>query len=130
MGTTVNYELPRSEWVATPLREALQRNPRITAIVSMNDLFALDIYTALQQDNVRVPDEMSLVGFDDVETILNPETRENILTTVRMPQEEIGREAARLLIRQVEGDATTPTSTVLPTTLIVRNTTAPPRRKA
>ena len=55
---------------------------------------------------------MSLVGFDDVETILNPETRENILTTVRMPQEEIGREAALLLIRQVEGDATPPTSTV------------------
>jgi len=127
IGVTVDYDLPRSEWATTPLREELRKNPRITAIVSMNDLFALEIYTALQRDGVRVPQEMSLVGFDDVETIPHEETRDNILTTVRMPQEEIGREAARMLIRQVEGDTTTPAATILPTTLVVRRTTAPPR---
>ena len=66
----------------------------------------------------------SLVGFDDTNPMFNARGQ-NILTTVRLPLRQVGRRAARLLIRQVNRQISAVTQLSLPATLIVRGSTAP-----
>lgn len=112
---------------ATTLTEAIRRYPRATAVLLPNDTYAVDARNALKGIGLRVPEEISLLGFDDTESLLD-EDGKNILTTVQVPLEEIGRRTAQLIIRQVRDKETaTPAITMLSTTLIVRQSTAPPR---
>jgi LacI family transcriptional regulator len=69
---------------------------------------------------------MSLVGFDDTDPVPSATSR-NILTTVRMPLLEFGQESAGLILRAIEGQMMNPQNIVLPTELIVRQSTAPPK---
>ncbi|MBO3094555.1 LacI family DNA-binding transcriptional regulator [Cellulomonas dongxiuzhuiae] len=91
-----------------------------TAVLAHNDLMALGLIDRLRARGVRVPDDMSVVGFDDVPvaTLVNP-----ALTTVAMPLARLGRTAVDLLLVPREPGAPT---TVLPVELVVRGTTAPP----
>lgn len=109
-----------------PLLRTLRAHPEITGILARNDPAALLIRHLLHQGGLRVPEDISLVGFDDTNPMFN-ERGQNILTTVRLPLRQIGRRAARLMIRQVN-DEKTPQEVqiVLPATLIVRGSTAPP----
>lgn len=86
------------------------------AVFSSDDESAIGVLTALQEAGKRVPEEVSVVGFDDqrLSAYLNPS-----LTTVRAPTEEVGRTAARQLIRLVRtGEADL--LTLLPTEIIIR----------
>jgi LacI family transcriptional regulator len=71
------------------------------------------------------PDDMSVAGFNDMPFIahLRPP-----LTSVRVPQYELGVEAARLLLDRLTGRTVTPRVVLLPVTLVVRGSTAPPPR--
>lgn len=92
--------------------ETLLAHPEVTAVFCSNDRIALGLYHALHAQSVRIPDDISVVGFDDLpwgEYLAPP------LTTVRQPGREIGRLAARLLL----GDASPETSPVKPE-LVVR----------
>ena len=85
-----------------------------TALLCHNDETALGIMEALHERGIRVPDDLSLVGFDG--TILG-ETASPKLTTVQVPLREIGLRAMRVLIEQIEAGQSEAVSLSLPTTL-------------
>lgn len=92
-----------------------------TAIVCFNDQQALAILTALKELSIRVPDDISIIGNDD---IAYAKIYPVPLTTIRAPQREIGRRAAELLIRNIESSKLLPVErVVLETELIVREST-------
>jgi DNA-binding LacI/PurR family transcriptional regulator len=87
------------------------------AIFSGDDDSATGALTALRETGLRVPVDVSLIGFDDVpfSTHLSPP-----LTTVRAPTEQVGREAVRQLLAVIRGEIIEPLVTLLPTQLITR----------
>ena len=91
-----------------------------TAVLAMSDMTAIGLMAAAQAAGVRVPEDLSVVGFDDVPAAAwtNPP-----LTTVRQPIVEKGRVAARLLIERMKGK-TVESPSPLETTLVIRNSTA------
>ncbi|HET8523803.1 MAG TPA: substrate-binding domain-containing protein, partial [Thermomicrobiales bacterium] len=104
-------------------RRLLARPFRPTAIMASNDQEAFGVLTAAREAGLRVPEDLSVVGFDDVpmaEHVHPP------LTTVHQPLSEIGRSAAEMLINWVEGVPPEPRRIVLPTKLIIRDSCAPP----
>lgn len=95
-----------------------------TAVVCGNDLQALGVYEAARQAGLSIPDDLSVVGFDDLDCTnwCGPP-----LTTVRQPFDEMGAAAARLVLSFAAGEMPSQTRVELPTTLVVRGSTAPPR---
>jgi len=96
-----------------------------TAIFAFNDNIAIGVLQAARARGVRVPEDLSVVGFDDVEhaTIVTP-----TLTTVRQPLAEMGRTAVSLLTRLLERQRFETLHIELATRLVVRESTAPPAR--
>lgn len=95
---------------------------RPTAIFAFNDNIAIGTIQAAHSRGLRVPEDISVVGFDDVEhaTIVTP-----ALTTVRQPLAEMGRTAVSLLVRLLEGQRIETLHLELGTRLVVRDSTAP-----
>jgi len=95
-----------------------------TAIFAFNDNIAIGAIQAARARGIRVPDDLSIVGFDDVEhaVIVTP-----ALTTVRQPLAEMGRTAVSLLNRLLDGHGFETLHLELATRLVVRDSTAPPR---
>jgi LacI family transcriptional regulator len=93
-----------------------------TAIFAFNDNIAIGAIQAAKARGLRVPEDLSIVGFDDVEnaTIVTP-----ALTTVRQPLAEMGRTGVSLLIRLLEGQRFETLHVELATRLVVRDSTAP-----
>jgi LacI family transcriptional regulator len=92
-----------------------------TAIVCFNDQQALAVMTVLRELNIRIPDDISIVGNDD---IYYAQIYPVPLTTIRAPKEEIGMKAAEILIRNIEANTLLPTEKViLDTELIIREST-------
>jgi Periplasmic binding protein-like domain len=87
----------------------------------------VSVLRAARDRGLRVPEDLSVVGFDDIEpaTLVTP-----ALTTVRQPLGEMGRTAVNVLVRLLEGRASTTPHIELATRLVVRELTAPPRRSA
>lgn len=94
-----------------------------TAVFSANDQMALGLINGLIEGGRRVPEDVSVVGFDDV-----PEARffRPALTTVRQDFERIGRVAVESLIRQIEGDQATTVVALTPELILRDSTTSPP----
>jgi LacI family transcriptional regulator, repressor for deo operon, udp, cdd, tsx, nupC, and nupG len=95
-----------------------------TAIFCFNDEMAMGVIQTAKRRGLRVPDELSVIGFDDIRfaRCIDPP-----LTTVAQPMRAIGEGTVRLLLEILSGRATPPESITLPHTLIVRSTTAPPQ---
>lgn len=104
----------------------LAQAPGLTAIVAANDLLALGCYDALRTAGLRCPQDLSVVGHNDMPMV---DMVDPPLTTVRIRHHEMGAEAARLLLRQI-ADATQGFDVVLRPDLVVRASTAPPRGEA
>jgi LacI family xylobiose transport system transcriptional regulator len=106
-------------------RELLAMAGRPTAVICGNDLQALGVYEAARQAGLRIPEELSVVGFDDLDCTrwCGP-----AMTTVRQPFEEMGAAAARLILTLAAGEVPDQTRIELPTALVVRGSTAPPAR--
>ncbi len=98
----------------------LDRHPELTAIACTTDVFALATLEVAARRGLRVPADLSVTGFDDV-----PQAAVAGLTTVRQPMLEKGRAAGRLLLD--ESDRLEARRVLLPTELVVRPSTAPPR---
>lgn len=103
----------------------LDREADFTAVVAANDLIALGCYDALRERGLRVPDDYSVVGYNDVPFIdkVTPP-----LTTVRIPHYQLGVKSAELLLEAIENRETPPVSLLLRPTLVERESTAPPTR--
>ena len=98
---------------------------RPTAIFAGNDLQAFGVYQAAREARLHIPEDLSVVGFDDLpvaEWVGPP------LTTVRQPLAEMAVTAARLVLAMARGEEPSQTRVELATELIVRDSTAPPRR--
>ena len=121
---TVSTTLAENGYRAT--LEMILRDPEITAIACYNDSLAMGAYQALQELKISIPDQMSVVGFDDLELIsggLRPG-----LTTVRLPHYQMGREAVEKLIRICEERDESPMNVVeIQGELVVRDSVSVPR---
>jgi LacI family transcriptional regulator len=100
----------------------LAREPRPTAVFAASDVQAIGVLEAAQAAGVPVPEELSVIGFDNVEA-----ARFTGLTTVAQPLEEIGRLGADLLLRAVSGEDVP--SRRMPLEIVARGSTAPPREQ-
>ncbi|MEM6332216.1 MAG: LacI family DNA-binding transcriptional regulator [Planctomycetota bacterium] len=100
--------------------ELLQRQPDLTAIFAGNDKMALGALHYAQHQGMRVPDDLSIVGFDDIPhtAFVTP-----ALTTIHTPLYEVGALSADRLIERIRGK-TGPVSEVLPTHLVLRESTS------
>lgn len=93
-----------------------------TAVFASSDQMAFGVYEALRQRGLRVPDDVSVVGFDDL-----PQARwaSPPLTTVRQPLAEMGMVAARTVLRLAQGAPAESPRLELATELVIRDSTAP-----
>ncbi|MEJ3749860.1 LacI family DNA-binding transcriptional regulator [Actinomycetes bacterium KLBMP 9797] len=108
---------------AAAVRHLLDQRVPCTAVLAGNDLLALGCYDALAERGLRCPDDVSVVGFNDmpfVDKLAPP------LTTVRIPHYDLGAEAARLLLEELGQPGRHPRSVLLPLSLVTRTSTAPP----
>ena len=97
---------------------------RPTAIFAGNDVQAMGVYGALRSNGLSIPDDMSVIGFDDVaiSSVVTP-----ALTTVRQPLIEMGRFATTMLLHLIAGEPLDSTRVELTTTLTMRDSCAPNR---
>jgi DNA-binding LacI/PurR family transcriptional regulator len=101
----------------------LSREPRPTAVLALSDQLALGVFEAAKKMGFSVPEDLSVVGFDDVPEASRTDPP---LTTVYQPHVRKGLLAGRLLVAQLGGEE--PQSpAALPTRLVVRGSTAPPK---
>lgn len=116
----------RGDWTARSgyqVGARLAADPTVTAVFAANDEMATGLLRALHERGRAVPDEVSVVGFDDIPTaeFLWPP-----LTTVCQDFTTIGQELVQLVIRQARGEELPDHRTVVPGDLIVRASTGPP----
>jgi LacI family transcriptional regulator len=104
-------------------RELLGRGADFTAIAVANDMLAVGCYAALDEAGLGCPEDLSLVGFNDMPFVdrLRP-----ALTTIRFPHYQLGTEAAQLLLDRVEGHDAPVKILYMAPELVVRASTAPP----
>ena len=124
-------ELLRGDWGAESgylAGQRLARDESVTAVYCANDEMAFGLIRALHEHDRRVPQDVSVVGFDDI--VLSGFSSPP-LTTVRQDFHRIGRELVRLVLAQLRAEELPRSGPVLiPTELIVRGTTAPPAETA
>jgi LacI family xylobiose transport system transcriptional regulator len=126
----------RDEWIrfgdfhltggALHAAELLALDEPPTAIFAGSDLQALGVLETARSLGLRIPDDLSVVGYDDIPLANWVSPR---LTTVHQPLKEMGREAARLAIKLSEGPLASTPRMDLSTSLVVRESTAPPRQE-
>jgi DNA-binding LacI/PurR family transcriptional regulator len=105
---------------------ALAGEPECTAVFAANDQMALGLLRAMHERGRRVPQEVSIVGFDDI-----PDSGSFIppLTTVHQDFAEVGRRCVQGLLRQIRDEPEGPGTVLVPTRLVARASTAPPRTR-
>lgn len=117
---------PSTSHAVDPLRDFLSSDRRPTALFCFSDQIAFAVYQVCTDLGLRIPDDLSLVGFDDQEFIadaLRPG-----LTTIRLPHYAMGAWAARRAIDRIHGDAEGPPVSVrIPCPLIERASVGPPK---
>ena len=98
-----------------------------TAVFAANDQMALGLLRALHERGRTVPEDVSVIGFDDI-----PEAGSFLppLTTVHQDFAEVGRLCVEGVLRQMRQDAAEHGTTLVPTRLVVRDSTAPPRAES
>jgi LacI family transcriptional regulator len=98
-------------------RQVLDLQPRPTALFAGNNFIALGVLRALREAGLRVPDDLSLVAFDD----LPPSwMTDPFLTVAVQPAYEMGRQATELLLQRISDPALSPQEIILPAELIIR----------
>jgi LacI family transcriptional regulator len=117
-----DWSIPTGERAA---EELLSRDDAPTAVFAFNDNAAIGTLNVARRRGLRVPEDLSVVGFDDTfqATIVTPQ-----LTTVRQPLAELGRLGVSLLMRLIESLRLDAMRIELATTLVVRDSTGPAPR--
>jgi Transcriptional regulators len=108
------------------VQQLLQHRKKFTALVSFNDIAAIGAIRALRDANLRVPEDVSVVGFDDIHVAAYHNPR---LTTVRQPLRDMGETAARILLQRIQGFKDYPEDFPVAPELIIRETTTAPNRR-
>jgi LacI family transcriptional regulator len=107
------------------VQQLLAQNRPFTALVSFNDVAAIGAIRAFRDHGLRVPEDVSIVGFDDIQGAAyhNPS-----LTTIRQPLHSMGIHAARVLLQRIQGN-TYPEHIAIVPELLIRESTCPPTSK-
>src|SRR5882757_1471134 len=113
---------PTAGWGYGAAGELLDLPERPTALVAFNDKAAVGALRAAYERGLRVPDDLSITGFDDIDLSRSTIPR---LTTVRQPLEEMGRMAVSLLIRLLDRHTVDTLHVELATHLVLRGSTGP-----
>ncbi|MDT3427729.1 LacI family transcriptional regulator [Paenibacillus forsythiae] len=106
----------------TLMKQLIGRRPFPSAVVVASDPMAIGAMKALHEAGIKVPGDISIFSFDDIEAsaFLNP-----TLSTVKVHTEEMGRTAVKLLVDRMRNDREVPLRVTLPTELVVRESTGP-----
>jgi LacI family transcriptional regulator len=106
---------------ARALRKLLARDNSFTAIVAGNDLLALGCMDVVRELGLRVPEDMSICGYDDIQFLerMNP-----ALTTMLVPKYEMGVQATGTLLDMISGESNGPGVLRMQPSLVIRNSTA------
>lgn len=118
----------RGDWSTASGYQAgreLAEQAGVTAVFAGNDQMALGILRAFHERDVQVPGDVSIVGFDDMseaDSFWPP------LTTIHQDFEAVGRRSIEVLLAEIEGRPASPGITATPTRLVIRSSTAAPRR--
>ena len=109
-----------------PANELMNRGAEFTAVVCYNDVSAIGAIRAFMDRGLRVPNDISVVGFDDIQSAAyhNPS-----LTTIRQPLQQMGIVAARILLQRIRGQASFPDAVPILPELVIRESTTPPTSK-
>ena len=107
------------------VQQILESGEPTTAVFAGNDALAMAVIRALARRGVRVPKDMSVVGFDDSPRCVESDPQ---LTTVNVPKEDLGAECARFLMEKISNPGTASGARVMPTWLIVRSSCCAPSR--
>lgn len=99
------------------VKEYLKKDPQVTALFCANDLTAIGAMKAIKEKGLIIPSDLSIISIDDIDTAqyMSP-----MLTTIRVPMEELGKMTAKILIDRIENGKTLPMKVELPFTLITR----------
>jgi DNA-binding LacI/PurR family transcriptional regulator len=126
LGVQLNFQGVTPELGFVPTHELLDRGVDFTALVCYNDMSAIGAIRALTDRGLKVPADISVVGFDDIQSAAfhNPS-----LTTIRQPLAEMGVVAARILLQRIRGQATFPDVVPIIPELVIRESTGPPGTK-
>jgi DNA-binding LacI/PurR family transcriptional regulator len=105
------------------VQQLLTQKRPFTALISFNDIAAIGAIRAFRDHNIRVPEDVSIVGFDDIQgaAFHNPS-----LTTIRQPLHNMGTTAARILLQRLRGLKEYPEQIAIVPELIIRESTLPP----
>lgn len=104
-------------------KQLLARHQPFTALLAYNDVSAIGAMVAFREAGIRVPADVSVVGFDDIPGAIFSDPA---LTTVRQPLQRMGQIAAKTLIEQIEGSAEYVSEIAIEPEFVVRASTAPP----
>jgi LacI family transcriptional regulator len=102
--------------------QLLANGRRFTAVAAANDLLALGCYDVFDERGVRCPDEVSVIGFNDMPFAARFHPA---LTTIHIPHYEIGKAAAQLMLERFQDGGSPPREVMLRPSLVVRGSTAP-----
>ena len=94
-------------------------HPEITAVMGMNDASVIYLWHLLSDIGWKIPEDISLIGFDDTDSMLDNTGRNN-LTTIKVPLREIGRQAANLLLGSLAQSNVEKKQIILPVELTIR----------
>ncbi|MCX7846224.1 MAG: LacI family transcriptional regulator [Dictyoglomaceae bacterium] len=112
-------EEPRIEGGYSAIKEYFSKNKEFpSAIFAGNDLIAIGAIKALRELGFRIPEDISVIGFDDIELAKNFDPP---LTTIRVPKRRMGSLAVEILINKIQGREEIPVKIVLPVELSIRN---------
>jgi DNA-binding LacI/PurR family transcriptional regulator len=109
-----------AEGGAYATQQLLTQPNRPSALLAASDMLAIGAMSALKAHSLRIPGDMAIIGFDDWEftRYLDPP-----LSTIRLPAQALGRQAAQLLIDHLQGRPSSQKQVILPTELVLRKST-------
>ena len=107
-------------------KKLFSKNKNVTAVFAANDAMAIGVQHYLKDNGYNVPEDISLIGFDDIEAdlMLRPP-----LTTIRVPKIEMGIEALKLIVNTLKNKKSISKKVLVPVELIVRESTSSNKQK-
>jgi LacI family transcriptional regulator len=111
-----------------PMQVLLEKSRDFTAVFCFNDIAAIGAIRALKDAGLRVPEDVSVVGFDDIQSAAYSTPS---LTTVRQPLFEMGQRGAKILLERIANrEAPQPAEVVMEPELVIRESTGPANGRA
>jgi len=107
------------------VKQLVKKGKQFTALFAYNDIAAIGAIRAIREEGFRIPEDISVVGFDDIPwaAFHTPS-----LTTVRQPLAKMGQIAAETVVRMIEGDKEQPSQISIEPSLVVRESTGPAKK--